>query len=123
MVPLRILEVGCGPGHAIALLRDRLPNAVITGIDRSALQVARARVWHAASVADGRVRLEQMALESAPSSPGAGAFDQTLAVNVNALCLDVRHLLGAGRRGPEQARRVTRSRTVGRRRVATGSPR
>ena len=32
--PLKILEIGCGPGSLAGALRRWYPNAVITGVDR-----------------------------------------------------------------------------------------
>jgi SAM-dependent methyltransferase len=78
----RILEIGCGGGHAVALIRARFPGAEVTAIDRSALQVARARELNRAATDEGRVRVEQMELAGAP--PVLGAFDAVLAINVNA---------------------------------------
>jgi SAM-dependent methyltransferase len=72
----RILEIGCGAGHALPLIRARFPAADVTAIDRSPLQVARARVR------DGRARVEQLELSDAPGV--LGAFDAVLAINVNA---------------------------------------
>lgn len=74
----RILEIGCGGGHALALIRARFPAAEIIAIDRSALQVSRAREL----VGAGRLRVKQMELADAPGV--LGAFDAVLAVNVNA---------------------------------------
>lgn len=74
----RILEIGCGGGHALPLIRARFPAAEITAIDRSPLQVARARV----AIGDGRARVEQLELSDAPGV--LGAFDAVLAINVNA---------------------------------------
>lgn len=71
----RVLEIGCGAGHALALLRERMPRAEIVAIDRSALQVARARER-------AGVRVERMELDDAPEV--LGAFDVVLAINVNA---------------------------------------
>jgi SAM-dependent methyltransferase len=80
----RVLEVGCGAGHAVGLICARSPGAVVTAIDRSALQVARARARNGALVAAGRVRVEQVALSEAPALLGLRTFDAALAVNVNA---------------------------------------
>jgi SAM-dependent methyltransferase len=78
----RILEIGCGGGHALALIRARFPGAEVVAIDRSALQVARARELNRAAIDEGRVRVEQMELSDAPGV--LGAFDAVLAINVNA---------------------------------------
>jgi SAM-dependent methyltransferase len=80
----RLLEVGCGPGHAVALLCERLPCSTVTAIDRSALQAARARARNQAAVAAGRVRIEQLTLAGASAVLGTGAFDAAIAINVNA---------------------------------------
>ena len=79
-----VLEVGCGGGHAVALLCERLRRGRVTAIDRSALQVARARERNAAWVGTGRARIEAMALEEAPGVLGRARFDRVLAINVNA---------------------------------------
>jgi cyclopropane fatty-acyl-phospholipid synthase-like methyltransferase len=83
-----ILEIGCGSGHAVALLHARLPGAIITAIDRSALQVDRARARNAAAIAGGRVRIEQVELADAPALLGTGRFRRVLAINVNAFWTD-----------------------------------
>lgn len=72
----RILEVGCGGGHALVLLRARFPGADFTGIDRSAIRVARARALNPTA------RVEELALADAPAV--LGGFDAVLAINVNA---------------------------------------
>jgi len=78
----RILEIGCGGGHALALIRARFPAAEVIAIDRSALQVVRARELNRATITEGRARVEQLELSEAPGV--LGAFDAVLAVNVNA---------------------------------------
>jgi SAM-dependent methyltransferase len=78
----RILEIGCGGGHALALIRARFPSAEIVAIDRSALQVARARELNREAIRDGRARVEQLELSDAPGV--LGVFDAVLAINVNA---------------------------------------
>ncbi|HVZ35520.1 MAG TPA: trans-aconitate 2-methyltransferase [Polyangiaceae bacterium] len=39
----RVLDLGCGPGNSTALLRERYPDAHLTGVDSSAEMLARAR--------------------------------------------------------------------------------
>jgi S-adenosylmethionine-diacylgycerolhomoserine-N-methlytransferase len=51
-VPSRILEVGCGTGHNLLLLRNRFPDAEITGVDVSAAMLAKIRD-NLGSLADG----------------------------------------------------------------------
>ena len=79
-----VLEVGCGGGHAVTLLCERLRRGGVTAIDRSAQQVARARERNAAWIAAGRARIEYLTLVDAPAALGRGRFDRVLAINVNA---------------------------------------
>jgi trans-aconitate 2-methyltransferase len=39
----RVLDLGCGPGNSTALLRERWPDAWLTGVDSSAEMLERAR--------------------------------------------------------------------------------
>lgn len=89
----RILEIGCGGGHALPLIRARFPAAEVVGIDRSALQVARARELNREAIRDGRARVEQLELSDAPGV--LGAFDAVLAINVNAFWTAPAPSLGA----------------------------
>lgn len=41
--PLRVLDLGCGPGNATAELADRWPDAHVTGLDSSAAMIESAR--------------------------------------------------------------------------------
>jgi len=77
-----LLEVGCGGGYAVALVCGLLARGTITAIDRSALQVARARARNSACVAAGQARIERAALEDLVV--GRRRFDKIFAVNVNA---------------------------------------
>jgi trans-aconitate 2-methyltransferase len=42
-MPLRIIDLGCGPGNSTEELRKRWPAAIVTGLDSSAEMVERAR--------------------------------------------------------------------------------
>ena len=77
----RILEVGCGPGVAAALVCERLVDGRLTAIDRSATAVERARRRLAPHIAAGRAVLEQTDL--AHFDAPRGSFDKAFAVNVN----------------------------------------
>jgi cyclopropane fatty-acyl-phospholipid synthase-like methyltransferase len=77
-----LLEIGCGPGHAVSLVCARLTRGTITAIDRSAIQVARARDRNRECLAAGRARIERVAL--ADLDVGRRRFDKIFAVNVNA---------------------------------------
>lgn len=81
-----VLEIGCGPGHAVGLLCERLTRGTVTAIDRSALQVSRARERNQACIAAGRARIEHATLTSCDA--GVRRFDRILAINVNAFWTD-----------------------------------
>jgi protein-L-isoaspartate O-methyltransferase len=78
-----ILEIGCGSGHAVALLCSKCARGSIVALDRSALQTKRARALNRDWVAAGRARIETMTLEEAPAALGQ-RFSKVLAINVNA---------------------------------------
>lgn len=90
----RLLEVGCGRGHALDLAAAVCD---VVGIDRSAKAIAAARARHAEAIARGRVRLEALTLEDAVESY-ADAFTCVLAVNVNAFWTAPRASFAAARR-------------------------
>ena len=80
-----VLEIGCGPGYAVALLCERLTRGTITAIDRSAIAVARAHERNAACVAAGRARIEKATLTHAALGR---RFRTVFAINVNAFWTD-----------------------------------
>jgi trans-aconitate 2-methyltransferase len=44
--PATVLDLGCGPGNVTAILRQRWPDAQITGVDSSAEMLAKAAAGH-----------------------------------------------------------------------------
>ena len=76
----RMIELGCGPGHALSLVAALVADGNATGIDRSAVMLDQAAVRNQADLQSGRVRLCQASFNSLPFA--AGGFDKALAVNV-----------------------------------------
>jgi SAM-dependent methyltransferase len=75
----RVLELGCGPGVAIAAIAGRATRGLVVGVDHSQVMIRQARRRNAAAVRAGRVRLihapvERLHIDDAP-------FDAALAVN------------------------------------------
>lgn len=80
----QILEIGCGRGHAMGLVCERLRTGRITGIDRSAVAIAAAKTTLRAHLRTGRARLRTVALaDAAPDQ----RFDKIFAINVNVFWL------------------------------------
>lgn len=80
----RILELGCGPGVALAALANRVQQGCVVGVDASAVMTRQAVRRNAAAVEAGRVRLlegpvEQVLGRLAADEPES--FDAALAVN------------------------------------------
>lgn len=73
----RVIELGCGPGVAIAALAGRATRGAVVGVDHSPVMVGQARRRNRAAVRAGRVRLIQASVENLPDGP----FDAALAVN------------------------------------------
>jgi len=73
----RLLEVGCGPGVAIAAAATR--SAAVVGVDRSAVMVSQARRRNRRAVRAGRVELVTAPVEHLPDFDEL--FDKALAVN------------------------------------------
>ncbi len=75
-----VLEAGCGPGHALALLAERAPGALIHGFDRSQLMISQAHARNRAAVRAGRVMLYRASFANLPIR--TGSVNAVLAVNV-----------------------------------------
>jgi protein-L-isoaspartate O-methyltransferase len=78
-----VLEIGCGPGYGVALLCHHLTRGSVTAVDRSAVQVEKARALNRECIASGRARIEAVTLAKAPMELGK-RFPKVLAINVNA---------------------------------------
>ena len=76
-----ILEIGPGPGVAVALVCDRLVDGHITAIDRSATAVRRTAERNAGCIASGKARVVQADLSDV--SFESQHFDKVFAINVN----------------------------------------
>jgi SAM-dependent methyltransferase len=74
----RVLEIGFGPGRAIAELARRSQH--VYGVDRSAVMLRQASRRNAAAVRSGRVTLRRGAVEELPFE---GPFDKILGVNTD----------------------------------------
>jgi ubiquinone/menaquinone biosynthesis C-methylase UbiE len=75
----RVLELGCGPGVAVAALARRATRGLVVGVDRSRVMITQSRRRNAAAVRAGRVRLLHTPVERLQTSDGP--FDAALAVN------------------------------------------
>jgi cyclopropane fatty-acyl-phospholipid synthase-like methyltransferase len=73
----RLLEVGCGPGVAVAAAARRA--ATVVGVDRSAVMVGQARRRNRRAVRNRRVEVHLAAVEDLPTFDAP--FDKALAVN------------------------------------------
>lgn len=73
----RVLEIGFGPGVAIALAAQT--GATVAGADPSAEMAAQARARNAAAIAQGRVDLKVAGAEQLPFDDAT--FDKVLAIN------------------------------------------
>jgi SAM-dependent methyltransferase len=81
----RVLEIGFGPGVAIAELARRAPRGLVCGIDHSEVMVRQATRRNAAAVGAGRVDLRLGSVARLPDD--VEPFDKVLAVN-NAMMWD-----------------------------------
>jgi ubiquinone/menaquinone biosynthesis C-methylase UbiE len=75
----RVIELGCGPGVAIAALATRAIRGLVVGVDHSSVMIRQARRRNRAAVRAGRVRLVHTPVESLSTSDGP--FNAALAVN------------------------------------------
>jgi len=74
----RVIELGCGPGVALAALAARATRGTVVGVDHSPVMISQARRRNRAAVRDGRVRLVEASVAHLALD---GSFDAALAVN------------------------------------------
>src|SRR5690349_16046610 len=77
----RVIELGCGPGVAIAAIAARAGRGLVVGVDHSDVMIRQAGRRNRAAVRAGRVRLIRTPVESLSVSSLDGPFDAALAVN------------------------------------------
>jgi SAM-dependent methyltransferase len=75
----RVIELGCGPGVAVAALATRAIRGLVVGVDQSQVMIRQARRRNRAAIRTGRVRLIHTPVERLSISDGP--FDAALAVN------------------------------------------
>jgi SAM-dependent methyltransferase len=75
----RVLELGCGPGVAIAALASRATGGLVVGVDHSQVMIRQARRRNAAAIRAGRARVIPAPVERLHLTDGP--FDAALAVN------------------------------------------
>ncbi len=77
----RVLEIGFGPGVAIAELAGRAIRGRVYGIDHSEVMVRQASRRNAAAIRAHRVHLAHASVDRVPSFDFDGPLDAILAVN------------------------------------------
>ncbi|MFO0990682.1 MAG: methyltransferase domain-containing protein [Hyphomicrobiales bacterium] len=75
-----VVEIGCGPGHALKLLLASSPDATVTGIDHSAVMIGQAAALNAKALREGRLTLLSGDFTDLPFA--SQTVDAVLAVNV-----------------------------------------
>jgi ubiquinone/menaquinone biosynthesis C-methylase UbiE len=75
----RVLEIGFGPGVAIRLLAELVPQGHVAGVDPSRVMMEQASARNRAAIKAGRVELRRGSVESLPFEDDS--FDRALAVN------------------------------------------
>jgi SAM-dependent methyltransferase len=83
----RVIELGCGPGVAIAALAARATRGLVVGVDHSQVMIGQAGRRNRPAIQAGRVRLVHMPVERL-STIGDGPFDAALAVNTVGMWAD-----------------------------------
>lgn len=75
-----VLDVGCGNGHAVALIAALLRDGTVTGVDQSDVMIDQARAANRRAILNGKARLTVGDFNALPFPPAS--FDRVLAANV-----------------------------------------
>ena len=75
----RVIELGCGPGVALAAAAGRAARGLVVGVDHSEVMIRQAGRRNAAAIRAGRVRLIHAPVERLHVTDGT--FEAALAVN------------------------------------------
>jgi SAM-dependent methyltransferase len=76
----RVLEIGCGPGLALAAMCDRVTAGRIVGLDHSLLMLAQGAKRNARAIEAGRLQLHLGGLDALAEL--SGNFDVVYSINV-----------------------------------------
>jgi len=76
----RVLEIGCGPGLALAACAEHLENGMVTGLDHSQTMLAQAERRNRKAIASGRMQLWRGDLNRLATL--SGEFDKVFSINV-----------------------------------------
>ncbi len=76
----RVLEIGCGPGIAIADIAARLDTGLVVGIDHSSVMIDQATLRNYAAIRAGRAELKNRGIDDLPVI--SDGYTKVLAVNV-----------------------------------------
>jgi SAM-dependent methyltransferase len=76
----RVLELGPGPGVALAAALDRVTDGLVVGLDHSTTMLCQAARRNPVARAEGRLRLLEGSAENVPAE--LGSFDRIYAMNV-----------------------------------------
>lgn len=80
----RVLEIGFGPGVAIALMSRVVTSGSVVGIDHSEVMLQQAKKRNASAIEQGRVQLRLASVADFPT--GHGRYDKCLMVNAFHYC-------------------------------------
>lgn len=75
-----VLEIGCGPGMAVAQIAAAATNGLVIGLDASSEMLSQAARRNRSAIKSGRVKLALGNFEGLPFD--SGSIDAVLAVNV-----------------------------------------
>lgn len=74
----RVLELGCGPGVAVARAAELASDGFVVGVDHSEVMVRQARKRNQRAIGEGRVEIRLASVEVAATEE---AFDRIFAIN------------------------------------------